>query len=235
MRFVGKNLLILGGSSALGLELAIKAGERGLLPLVGYRDEESLEKISAKLYCQRYEAVWIDLEKEESWKDICEDYQIDYLVDFAHTDLESLITSSSEKSVSEYFQLNVASRTTLLKDVTKNMIKNRAGRLVYVSSTAASRSNKGQGFYSSAKLAIESIYRSLGIELISKGISSVSVRPGYLNRGRGEEFLKNNKIDESFITSPEDLAETILFLLSDAAHMINATEICMDGGMNAQK
>ena len=121
------------------------------------------------------------------------------------------------------------------------MLKKKKGRLIFVSSTAADMPNPGQGFYAAAKLASEALYRNLGLELGDRGITTVSLRPGYIDSGRGREYIKTRGEDvlemvpiKRALTGTE-VAETILFLLSDSAAGFNATEISLDGGLTAGK
>ncbi len=120
------------------------------------------------------------------------------------------------------------------------MLRKRFGRMVFVSSAAVLRTNPGQGFYVAAKTASEALYRNLGIELAKRGITTVTLRPGYVDSGRGARYTEGRK--EMLAASPlgrslrpEEVAEAILFLLSDHATAFNATEICMDGGFSAAK
>ena len=121
------------------------------------------------------------------------------------------------------------------------MLVQKSGRLIYMSSTAAGMPNKGQGFYAAVKLAGEALYKNIGIELAAKGITSISLRPGYVNAGRGEKYISKSKNEilkkipagKALVSS--EIAETIMFFLSDSARGFNATEIVMDGGLTAGK
>ncbi len=121
------------------------------------------------------------------------------------------------------------------------MIQKKYGRLIYISSTAALRPNPGQGFYAAAKAASEALYKNLGIELGSKGITTTSIRPGYIDCGRGEQYIQKNssdlvqKIPIGRYLAAQEVAENILFFLSDHAAAYNATEIVLDGGLTATK
>ena len=121
------------------------------------------------------------------------------------------------------------------------MLKKRKGRLVFISSAAAARPNPGQGFYAAPKLASEALYRNMGLELGERGVTTVILRPGYIDAGRGRIYLQkqDRKILEMTpikrAITGEEIAQTILFLLSDSAAGINATEISMDGGLTSGK
>jgi len=121
------------------------------------------------------------------------------------------------------------------------MLKKRRGRLIYISSSAAERPNPGQGFYAAAKLASEALYRNMGLEMGERGITTAILRPGYVDAGRGAIFMRKHgrvlleMIPVKRAITQEEIAQTILFLLSDSAISINATAIVLDGGLTAGK
>jgi 3-oxoacyl-[acyl-carrier protein] reductase len=110
-----------------------------------------------------------------------------------------------------------------------------------VSSSAAYRPNPGQGFYAASKLASEALYRNLGLELGEHGVTAVILRPGYIDAGRGKKYMQGKggdilrMVPIKRVLNTAEVAETILFLLSDSAAGFNATEISLDGGLTAGK
>ncbi|MCJ7615849.1 MAG: SDR family oxidoreductase, partial [Desulfobacterales bacterium] len=166
---------------------------------------------------------------------------INYMVDFVHGNFESLVASADADRIYSYFAENVSFRAEVVKRVARIMMKKKRGRLVFISSSAAARPNPGQGFYAAAKLASEAIYKNLGLELAGHGISAITLRPGYINSGRGRQFIQARglevigKIPVKRALTKKEVAETILFYLSDSAAGFNATEISMDGGLTAGK
>ena len=96
--------------------------------------------------------------------------------------------------------------------------------------------NKGQGLYISSKMAIEAIYRTIGIEMFEKGISSIIIRPGYISSGRSIDFIEDKmNLLKNFIITPDELAEVILFFLKDEAICFNAREVEIDRGFFVSK
>jgi 3-oxoacyl-[acyl-carrier protein] reductase len=138
-----------------------------------------------------------------------------------------------------YFTENISFRAEVLKTAGRIMLRKRKGRLVFISSTAAARPNPGQGFYAAAKLASEALYRNMGLELGGRGITTVILRPGYVNAGRGRAYMEEKNVLEAVpikrAVTKEEIAETVLFLLSESAAGMNATIITMDGGLTYGK
>lgn len=244
LAFQGHRVLIAGGTCDLALCLAESLIEEGLHPILTWRSEEGGNRIVERLrpFEGQFDTAWLDLSQRASIESLFTHVgdDLDYLVDFAQGDFESLIGSADPELIRRYFSENVSSRAELLRQAARSMLRKRRGRMVFVSSAAVLRSNPGQGFYAAAKTASEALYRSLGIELAKRGITTVSLRPGYVDAGRGARYIESRKemlADSPLGRSlrPEEVAEAILFFLSDHAIAFNATEICMDGGFATAK
>lgn len=244
LAFRGQRILIAGGTCDLALCLSESLIEEGLHPVLTWRSEGGKNRILERLhpFDGQFETTWLDLSQRESIESLFMHLEndLDYLVDFAQGDFESLVGSADPETIQRYFSENVSSRAELLRSAARSMLRKRHGRMVFVSSAAVLRTNPGQGFYAAAKTASESLYRNLGIELAKRGITTVTLRPGYVDSGRGaryvghrEEILDGSPLGR--ILRPEEVAEAILFFLSDHASAFNATEICMDGGFTAAK
>lgn len=232
----GKNCIILGGSSEIGISLAKRLLKENLNPVVTYSSEMGLKKIKDNLN-KDIKVYKLDLASLDSIYDFLSkiDFQISYLVDLSHTNIEKLFASLKDEEIYFYYTTNVINRTILLKNIVRNMLVQRHGRLVYISSTAAYIPNKGQGVYSSSKLAIEAIYKIIGIEMYKKGISTVILRPGYINTGRAKNFIETRKDIEPYVLDVEDIVNAILYFLKDNGRIFNAREITLDRGFLAKK
>ena len=243
--FSGHRALILGGACELALTLAEYMIKSSLYPILTYRNEHGLNSIHTTLqsFEGKYDARPLIFGDRDSLNSLFLNIgnDLDYLVDFAQGNYESLVASADEGCVYRYFTENVSFRAEVLKLAGRTMLKKRRGRLIFISSSAAARTNPGQGFYAAAKLASEALYRSLGLELGGRGVTTAILRPGYVDAGRGRTYLQGQGRDAIEIIPikrairKEEIAETILFLLSDSATGINATEISMDGGLTSGK
>lgn len=245
LTFSGKTALLCGGSCDMALALAPLLMAEGIRPVLSCRSEAACERITRCLadHSGSFETCFMDLSTPSSLAPAFSRFEngLDYLVDFIQGDYEDLVAAAAPDKTASYMAAHVSARADMLKRASRIMMRRRFGRLVFVSSTAAGRPNPGQGFYAAAKLAGEALYKNLALELGSKGISTVTIRPGYVDAGRGKTYIEKNREDlmrlipsRAFI-SPHDLATTVLFLLSDQALNLNATEITMDGGLSAGK
>lgn len=242
--YTGTQALILGGSCQIALALAKAMMRSGIHPILTHRKEGGKARIEKYLkdVAGTYGTLFLDLDVVDLARlDTCLDGGVDYLVDLAQGNLEGLVASVDGETARAYFEANVANRCTVIQRVTRAMISRKRGRMVYVSSAAAGRSNPGQGFYASAKCAVEALYRSVGLEMGDRGITAVTLRPGYVTAGRGGRYLE--KLGEGALAKvplgralrAEEVAEAVLFLLCDEAVGFNATVLTMDGGMGAVK
>jgi 3-oxoacyl-[acyl-carrier protein] reductase len=235
------NCLVMGGTCDLALSLAPMLMAKGIRPVMTWRDHTGRERIVSHLkdWQGQYETMRLDLNDIRSLEDLIP-RTFACLVDFAHGHYESFVSGADLERIGSYFAENVASRAILLKHVTRMMMAGKQGRLVYVSSSAAERPALGQGFYGAAKRASETLYQSCGLELGKRGITSVVLRIGYVDAGRGRFFLQDRpeavkQIPVERPLTAREVGETILFLLSPAACGINASILTMDGGMSAGK
>lgn len=245
LRFSGHRALILGGSCDLAIALAQTMVAAGLFPILTYRSENGHRNISKEMasLAGGYEAFYLSLGERTSLDALFGrlNDDLDFLVDFAQGEVEDLIASANQDDVGRYFAANVSTRAEVLKRTARIMLRKRRGRLVFISSTAAAKPNPGQGFYAASKLASEALYRNLGLELGSRGITTVTLRPGYIDAGRGARYLQRREkavrqhVPIKRPLTATEIAETILFLLSDSAGGFNATEITLDGGLTAGK
>ena len=240
LKYFGKRALILGGTCETGLCLAQQMMTVGLFPIISYRAPDGLNRIKSQLSdcrAEKYDTIYMDFSNNKLMTSIDEKawQHVDYLVDFIQGDYESLIPGACNQSMDDYFTSNIICRAAFLQKLSRAMLSRRNGRMVYISSTAAVRQNKGQGFYAASKLASEAIYRNIGLELGDRGITTVSLRTGYIDAGRGKKYLDMHPKMKLFSLAIHEVVETILFLLSDSAKGFNATELVMDRGLIASK
>ncbi len=241
----GRRALILGGSCELALTLAQSMIRTSLYPILTYRNNAGKDRIDQRLlpFADSYESRFLKLGDRESLDILFRDIEdnLDFLVDFANDDYESLVAAADDDRVDRYFHENLSFRAQVLKRAARAMLKKRRGRLIYVSSTAADRPNPGQGFYGACKLASEALYRSIGLELAKRGITSAIVRPGYVDAGRGIKYLSEKgdqlleKIPTKRMIDCNEVVGTILFLTSEEARSINGTVVTIDGGLMSCK
>lgn len=203
----------------------------------------------------------LPVESAESLPDRCADAlgtPPRHMVDFMHGRFETLVAAAHVHDIDRWAIDDIALRVRCLRAVSRAMLAERAGRCVFVSSTAAAMAAHGQGYYAAAKAAGEALYRSAGLELASRGVTTCSLRLGWVDAGRGADFIRGNDapyrdgtahavptphtatqladgVPTGRLVTVDEVVGTLMFLLSGAATSLNATHITLDGGFTAGK
>jgi 3-oxoacyl-[acyl-carrier protein] reductase len=132
---------------------------------------------------------------------------------------------------------NLSSVFRLSKSVLRGMMKARKGRIISISSVVGSMGNAGQTNYAAAKAGIDGFTRSLAREVGSRGITVNSVAPGFIETDMTNQLPEAQR--ESLIEriplqklgSPEDIANTVLFLAGESGRYITGETLHVNGGM----
>jgi 3-oxoacyl-[acyl-carrier protein] reductase len=247
LAFPNERVLILGGTSQIGLALAQRLVARGLKPVLAWRRERSrktaIERLTAwAAPVPTGDFVHLEMKERASVEALFHRCgpPPDALVDLAQGDLEALVGSVDPVRLELFVKAHLTHRALILRQAVRIFLDKGQGRAVLVSSTAAERSNPGQAFYAAVKQGAEALYRNLGIELGGRGGTTVTLRPGYVDAGRGRAYLR--AVPEALAGVPTgraltagEVADALVFLLSDNARGFNATELTMDGGLTAAK
>ena len=235
--FSGKNFLLLGGSCDLGLELARLLIQNDCFPVLTCRSQSGEEKIHSclKEWCGCYRIEYLNFSREETIANLFDgmDHSIDGMVDCIHGNLEGLVGAVDTRDVHAYFTENISRRAEVIKRTGRRMLRQKKGRMIFISSLAAEHPNPGQGFYAASKLASEALYRNMGRELKDRGITTIILRPGYIDAGRGKQYLDDKKSSSAArkggtsILTVEEVSEVILFLLSESSRGVTTTTITL--------
>ena len=137
----------------------------------------------------------------------------------------------------DVINLNLNSTFYLTKFFLKNMIKNRYGRVINISSVVGSSGNLGQANYSASKAGIEGMSKSMALEVASRNITINCVAPGFIETDMTKDILSKNEdalkksIPMGRVGSPDEVASLVTFLASDAAGYITGQTIHVNGGL----
>ena len=187
--------------------------------------------------------IQLDLSKEDTIKKASDEIlsqngSVDILVNNAGIIHTANFHMTSSEKLKELFEINFFSQSKFTQYVSKSMIKNKRGNIVYVSSTSGLDSNQGRGGYSSTKAALISQSKTLSKELGIYNIRVNSIAPGLTDTDMMQKNTSQKVIDEVInnlsikrIAKPKEIANTILFLASDLSSYITGQTIRVDGGM----
>ena len=161
----------------------------------------------------------------------------DILINNAGITADQLFLRMSDDDWDNVINTNLTGTFNLTKIFLKNMIKNKFGRIINISSISGLMGNPGQVNYSSSKAALNGFTKSLAKEVGSRNITVNCVAPGfidtdmtsYIGENERNEILK--KIPLNKFGSPEDISNLVMFLMSDEASYITGQTISIDGGL----
>ena len=163
--------------------------------------------------------------------------KIDILVNNAGIIRDTLLIQMTEEQWKDVIETNLNSVYNFCHAVYRPMMSARKGRIINMSSVAAHFGNKGQANYAASKGGIEGFTRCLATELASRGVTVNAIAPGFIEtdmtqavRNAAEAEIKK-KIPLKRLGKPEDIAEAVLFLASDAASYITGQILTVDGGL----
>ena len=247
LKFTGKTAIISGGSGGIGLSIVKKLIDSKIYILI-LDIKNPPKKILSNKFVSFYQ---LDLTNFKDTKKIILQYikskkRIDYLINAAGVLLFNKdvgIEKIDLKIWNKVFDINLNSMVYLLKNVIPLMKKQRFGSIVNISSVDALRGDdKPQDAYGASKAAMIRLSKSLAIQFASYNIRSNTILPGPIDTSMQDRWKKNpkakkllaNLIPLKRIGKPEDISNTVLFLLSDNSSFITGTEIVIDGGITAK-
>ncbi|HEU5141470.1 MAG TPA: SDR family oxidoreductase [Bacillales bacterium] len=252
----GKHALVTGATGGIGYETAKVLAAMGAAVTITGRKQEKLEQRAEEIRKQTPEAELFtytaDLGNDEERRQLVEAAEkncgpISLLVNSAGISGGTTVDQLTQDEMERIMHLNYTSTVLLTQLVYKKMIKKKECAIVNVSSLSGLRGTYGNTAYAASKFALTGFTHSMAVEAIEHGVRVNAVCPGYVETEMGKNAIgrraarANRSLEEQMeivnqglpsgrMTTPQEVANTIAFLLTDAAGNIVGESVKISGG-----
>lgn len=241
----GKVAIVTGASRGIGRAIAATLGQGGGRVVVNYQGREDAARETAQAVEHaggQAIIVQADVSKAEDAARLVDASieafgRVDILVNNAGIARDGLLMRMKDEDWDAVINTNLRGAFYMIRQVSRHMMKQRAGSIVNVTSIVGEIGNAGQVNYSSAKAGMIGLTKATAKELASRHITVNAVAPGYIETEMTEvlgqdvvtQMLSGIPLGRS--GKPEDVAHAVAFLTSDAARYITGQVLNIDGGM----
>lgn len=241
----GKKALVTGASRGIGREVALELARQGADVAINYSGSEAkanevVDEIKA--LGRKAFAVQCDVANSESVtsmiKEVVEQFgRVDILVNNAGITRDNLLMRMKEDEWDSVINTNLKGVFLCTKAVTRQMMKQRSGRIINMASIVGVSGNAGQANYVAAKAGVIGLTKTTAKELASRGITVNAIAPGFISTdmtGELPEDVQKAMLDQIPLArfgDPKDIAAVASFLASDASKYMTGQTLHVDGGM----
>lgn len=227
-------VLVTGGNRGIGRCIAETFRDQGDQVIVTYRSGDAPEGLDA-VRCDVADSASVDAaftEIEQKWG------PVEVVVANAGITRDTLLMRMSEDDFTDVVNTNLGGSFRVAKRANRGFLKKKFGRIVFISSVVGFTGSPGQTNYAASKSALQGLARSITRELGSRGITANVVAPGYITTemtaGLPEDVSAGYaaRIPAGRFGEPQDVAEAVRWLASDAAGYVNGVVLPVDGGFS---
>ncbi|MGG1486020.1 3-oxoacyl-[acyl-carrier-protein] reductase [Peribacillus castrilensis] len=241
----GKKALVTGASRGIGREVALELARQGADVAINYSGSEAkanevVDEIKA--LGRKAFAIQCDVANSESVtsmiKEVVEQFdRVDILVNNAGITRDNLLMRMKEDEWDSVINTNLKGVFLCTKAVTRQMMKQRSGRIINMASIVGVSGNAGQANYVAAKAGVIGLTKTTAKELASRGITVNAIAPGFISTDMTGELPEDvqkamlAQIPLARFGDPKDIAAVASFLASDASKYMTGQTLHVDGGM----
>ena len=244
MKLAGKVALVTGAAQGIGKAVALLLARNGADIVVSDINLEKAEETAREVQAldRKALAIKVDVAKLDDVEKmvgaiLARFGQVDILVNNAGIARDKLILRMTEEDWDAVLNINLKGTFNCTKAVVRHMSKQRSGKIVNIASVVGEMGNAGQGNYAASKAGVIGFTKTIAREFAQRGINVNAIAPGYIETpmtdalpDKAKEELKR-LIPMDRLGKPEDVAEAVLFLVSDASSYITGHVLNVNGGI----
>ena len=244
MKLTGKVALVTGAAQGIGKAIALLLARNGADMVVSDINLEKAEETAKEIRAigPKAMAVKVDVanlrDVEQMVTGILEKLaKIDILVNNAGITRDKLILRMTEEDWDAVLGVNLKGTFNCTKAVLRHMAKQRSGKIVNIASVVGEMGNAGQANYSASKAGVIGLTKTIAREYAQRGINVNAIAPGYIETPMTEALPEKAKeelrrlIPMERLGKPEDVAEAVLFLVSEESSYITGQVLNVNGGI----
>ncbi len=236
-----KKILITGASGGIGSSIADKFLKNKYEMILTSSSDTTLSKLKDK-YGNSHHYYILDFNKPNEnniiLDEISEQHKdLNIIVNNAGITDDSLLLRMKVDQWNKVIQANLSSNFLIIKALLPNMVKNKSGNIIGISSVVATSGNPGQSNYVAAKSGMIGFYKSIALEVASRNINVNIVSPGFIISPMTDKLNENQKnvilekIPMKRFGQSNEIADLVHFLSSDSSKYITGQNIHINGGM----
>lgn len=239
-----KTALVTGGSRGIGNAISKELSTNHKV-VIGYSNStEEAKKLEESITSNGGHAmsVKIDVSDKNSINKAFEEIEksygiVDVLVNNAGITKDNILPRMKDSEWDDVIQTNLTGSYLTTQRAIKNMMKNKWGRIIFISSVVGISGNQGQANYAASKAGLVGLAKSVSKEMGARNITSNVIAPGYIETDMTSFLSEENKeniieqLSIKRIGKPEDISNVVSFLSSEESEYITGQVISVDGGL----
>jgi len=244
LKLAGKVALVTGAAQGIGKAVALLLARNGADMVVSDINLEKAEETAKEVQTlgRKALAIKVDVAKlgdvEKMVEGILAQFgKVDILVNNAGIARDKLILRMTEEDWDAVLNINLKGTFNCTKAVVRHMSKQKSGKIVNIASVVGEMGNAGQGNYAASKAGVIGFTKTIAREFAQRGINVNAIAPGYIETPMTDALPEKAKeelkrlIPMDRLGRPEDVAEAVLFLVSEASSYITGQVLNVNGGI----